>query len=529
MGTDRDARKRKLPATIRTLFVLLVGACIAEAFFFAAAGRANIDEGMFLEAGRLVFEGQLPYRDFPLSQGPLIAYVYGLALELFGGSLWVGRLLSWALGVGGFAAALVIAWRFGGRIGGAVLVVLWMMNLPLLWVLGTVRTQSLSTPLTLLGTLALVLPRVGVFSWALSPSLFLWSTSARLTNGLAFAAVAIWTAYALRRQPRRLAGVAGIVGLQGLLVFAPVLLAPREALFHILTAQLGRGERAGPRSVSLAEELLAKFEIFLEPATSFFAVLGLSGVVVLCLAARWRQGWRPDFGLPLEERASAQLGLLVLAMLVFVPHLLLDRGYLTYFVTSSALLAPAIAIAVAEMVRSRTRFRSFGLAAAAALVIAGLLAATMQLTAWVGSGDASFSHFRDVARSVRAHAGQQCTMVTMETALAVEAGCRVLPGLEYSLFSYFPRLSDEQARRRGVVNRNLLVQRVREHRPELIVLGPRGRSSLRLPRTPGSEPSPGFLAPRGYRHVDRQRISSGAFVRSGPDTVEVDVFVREAS
>ena len=118
-------------------------------------------------------------------------------------------------------------------------------------------------------------------------------------------------------------------------------------------------------------------------------------------------------------------------------------------------------------------------------------------------------------------------MVTMETALAVEAGCRVLPGLEYSMFSYFPGLSDEEAARRGVVNQDLLVARVRDLRPELIVLGPRGRSSLRLGAGKGAPPSPGFLAPRGYTFSARHRISSGAHVRVAPDSVAVDVFVRD--
>jgi hypothetical protein len=515
---------------IRVLLALLVVAYVAESLAFALLGRGVIDEGVYLGAGRLVMEGQLPYRDFPFSQGPLVAYVYGPAQALFGSSVLTGRLLSWGLGVGGFAVALWIARSLGGRVAAGCVLVLSMTNLPLLWVSGTVRTQSLSTPLTLLGVLALAGRWTGALGFAIAPSLLLWSTSARLTNALAFVAVALWTAVRLRGKPRMLAQVAGIVGVQGLIAFAPLLAAPRDALFHILTAQLGRGERTGVDATSFSEEVLAKFEVFLAPETSFVAVVGLTLIVAGVLVAQARRGWVPSLSRPLSDPGSAQLTLVALAFLVFVPHLLLNRGFLTYFVTSSALLVPAIAIGVASFASEGRRERTVLLATVALFLGVAVLSAARQLPAWIGSGDASFSHFRDVARDVATHADGadgDCTIVTMETALAVETGCRVLPGLEYSLFSYFPKLSDEEATARGVVNRSLLTARIRELRPELIVLGPRGRSTLRVGGANRTPPTLGFLAPRGYGFVERHRISSGAFLRTAPDTVPVDVFVRD--
>ena len=500
---------------------------MTEAAWFVGAARSVIDEGVYLNAGRLVFEGALPYRDFPFSQGPLVPYVYGAALEGFGVSVVVGRWLSFALGALGFAATLWVAWTLGGRLATTVFAVLSMANLPALWVATTVRTQSLSTPLTLLGLAALALPRRGPLSWAVSPSLLLWSTGARLTNVLAFLAVCGWVAVRLRDQPKRLAGVAAIVAAQALVLFAPVLVALNDAIFHIVTAQLGRGDRAGARETSLFEGLYAKFMVFLAPETSFVAILALTGVVVIGLVARARRGWRPDLARPLEDAGTAQLVTIVLAVLVFLPHLLLNRGFLTYFVTSSSLLVLAIAIGVAEIARESGRGSRLAAVAAAGLVALGVALVPAHWSAWIGSGPSSFPHFREVAREVRSRAGDSCTMVTMETALAVEAGCRVLPGLEYSMFSYFPGLSDEEAARRGVVNQDLLVARVRDLRPELIVLGPRGRSSLRLGAGKGAPPSPGFLAPRGYTFSARHRISSGAHVRVAPDSVAVDVFVRD--
>ena len=506
---------------------MLAFACVAEAFAFALFGRSSIDEGVFLTAGRLVYEGQFPYRDFPFSQAPVVAYVYGVVVHLFGSSVLAARLLSFGMGLLGLGAAFWIARVLAGRLAAGLVLVLSMLNLPALWVAGTVRTQSVSTPLTMLSVLALAMPHRGALGWALSPSLMLWATGARLTNAFALLAILFWVVLQLREQPKRLAAVAAIVSAQAVVIFAPVLAAPRVAAFHVLTAQLGRGERAGPTQTSLGQELAAKFSIFAEPETSFFAICGLSLVIAIALVAQLRRGWRPDFSQPLAEPRTAQLALLGLALLVFLPHLLLERGFLTYFVTSSALLVPAIAIGVAALARETSRIRVPVLAVVLALLVAGAAIVPSHLGAWVGAGPSSFRHFREVARELRTLAGPDCTIVTMETALAVEAGCRVLPGLEYSLFSYFPHLGDEEAEAHGVLNAVRLVARIREQAPELIVLGPRGRSSLRLGPATRRPPSLGFLARDGYTFVERYRISSGAFVRAAPDSVEVDVFARD--
>ena len=43
----------------RAALVVLVAVYLVEALIFLGQGRTNIDEGMFLNAGRLVYEGRL--------------------------------------------------------------------------------------------------------------------------------------------------------------------------------------------------------------------------------------------------------------------------------------------------------------------------------------------------------------------------------------------------------------------------------------------------------------------------------------
>ncbi|MBW2422258.1 MAG: hypothetical protein JRH19_27245 [Deltaproteobacteria bacterium] len=61
-------------------------------------------------------------------------------------------------------------------------------------------------------------------------------------------------------------------------------------------------------------------------------------------------------------------------------------------------------------------------------------------------------------------------MMTFETHIAVETGCDVMPGLEYSFFSFFPEMPDAEAEVHGVLTRSLLIDRIERDRPEFVAL-----------------------------------------------------------
>lgn len=75
-----------------TLFALVI--YLAFAFSFILLGKANADEGWYLYASKLVYEGQLPYQDFAYTQTPLLPYVYGIAQKIFSPSIYLGRIVT---------------------------------------------------------------------------------------------------------------------------------------------------------------------------------------------------------------------------------------------------------------------------------------------------------------------------------------------------------------------------------------------------------------------------------------------------
>src|SRR5882757_7722129 len=88
--------------------ILAVAAVVLVAalgLLFVVRGELNADEGWYLYASRLVYRGQLPYRDFSFTQMPLLPYVYGVP-QLFTSSFYLGRAVSVVLSVAGLALSV---------------------------------------------------------------------------------------------------------------------------------------------------------------------------------------------------------------------------------------------------------------------------------------------------------------------------------------------------------------------------------------------------------------------------------------
>lgn len=474
------------------------------ALVFATQGRPNIDEGMFVWAGRLVAEGRLPYRDFPFAQAPMLAYAYAPAPVWLGSALLGGRVLAVAAGAFGAAGALWLARRVAGDFAAIVTLLAGLATLPALWVGATARAQSIATPLLVLGVASLALRRDTVWRWSAAPSLLLWASSVRLTNAGVFAVVSLWVAWRLRRTPARRAAVAAIVAAQGLAAALPVLRAPEAAWFQIVAAQLSRDARFGyVAPLSLARLLRAYLDLVPDAA----ALLLLALIATALAISRARRGWRPELSAPLRDPDTAPLALAALGAIAFAPHLALGNAFLEYLIPLWALLAPAVGIALAAEFSRRALGR--GARAAAALALLAFAGANFAVhrDVWIGTGDASFASFRRVSAELGRLGGPDCTMLTPETELAVESGCRVFPGLEYSFFSYFADLPAEQARRYGVANLEILRERVAQLEPELIVLAPAHAHLLLGPgrlaakgHLPGSVAPLEFLGPLARRY-----------------------------
>jgi len=454
----------------RLVLALLFALLAAECLYFLAYGRYNIDEGLHLNAGRLLFfEGRLPYRDFPFSQGPGGPFFYGLGEWLFGASLLVGRSLSLLVNLAALAAMMIFASRLAGPAAAGLVALLTTINIPAVWTFAQVRTEPPSMPLVVFALMALCRRGASALRWAIAPCLLVWATSVRLTSVLALLAVCAIVAFELRRSPRTLAKVGGWVALNGVLAAWPILFFPQQSFFHIVSSQLGRTERFAMGEFPFS----ARFWFFVDPHTSFQPLLLLCLAPLFVLLRDWRRGWRPR--LPsLEDPTSVLFWLISTALLTYLPHMFLRIGFFHYFVTASVLLTLAIAIALPLVVREAGRYRVVVLAvvgiSVAAVWLGGANLGWQHRAKWVASGSPTVTRLAPLRERMRKLSPDGCRIMTFQTHLAVETGCELMPGLEYSFFSFFPQLSLEEAEQHGVMNQERLLASLERDPPEFIVL-----------------------------------------------------------
>lgn len=111
---------RATMAIERRWSILLIGLLVAELIFLLFYRRINLDEGWYLNAARLVYQGKLLYQDFAYTQTPLLPYVYGFFQQLFGVGLYQGRVLTILLALGAWLLSAATARRLAGPLAGII-------------------------------------------------------------------------------------------------------------------------------------------------------------------------------------------------------------------------------------------------------------------------------------------------------------------------------------------------------------------------------------------------------------------------
>ena len=492
---------------------------------FAAQARPNIDEGMFLSAGRLVAEGQLPYRDFPFAQAPLLALrVRRRRPTWLGSPLLGGRAIALAVGVLGMAGALWLARRLAG-------------GLRRRWSRCCVTPRDAALPLggrdgaragarhaaararRRRAGAARATRRARLERWR--RRCCSWRRASGSPTSPVFAAVfargSAWRAAARARRGWR--GVARSSAAALLLVASPALLRARAGVvsgrhraaharralrLRRVTGVRGSTSRAcwSPISTSCPTPAL-----LVRSRSALAAVCGVARAARLA-PATWSQPLRRSRDGAARAGRAGRAGVRAAPRarqcLPRVPDPALGAARAGGGHRAGARARPA---------RARPRRALGGRARAARLRGASNFARTGDV--WIGTGEASFASFRRVSAELgRARRVRRCTMLTFETELAVETGmprvarARVLVSSPTS-----PELPSDEARRLGVANLAAAARARREHRrPELIVLAPGHADLLLGPPRRGAGTlearTPGSLAPLG------------SWVRS-PDTTSV--------
>ena len=427
-------------------------------------GNLNQDEGWYLYAALEQAGGRMPYRDFFFSQGPLMPAVYGLLAPLWAPlGLLGGRLLTVGFGLAsGALTALLAAQAVPKPRRWAAAITAWLLtagNVYHAYFTTIPKTYALAACLLVSGILALSLaPRRHGACWAAAGGFLLaLAACTRLSLGAALPVAGLVLLGQHRRLPRAWLGF-GLGGAAGLgLLLGPVLLRDAEAFLFANFFHTTRGTEGFLFAAGSVSRLVRNYL----PLAALALTLPLLG----------RRGPRAGQGGGAPGLLFT-LGLPVFAA-VFIVHLLSPFPYDDYQVPIMPLAAAAVAAAfwralpadhgAGEGAGTRSTAAVLGVILLGCAVGAG----TSTLNeAWVTIGKDRFwvikktspdlVVLRETAREIAAQVPPDVPLLTQDAYLAVEARRRVPRGFEMGPFSYFPSLSDADARRYHVVNANLL-------------------------------------------------------------------------
>lgn len=478
-----ETAQRRLRIRTSTLIfgALAVGIAIQLAFFVLYR-MVNLDEGWYLWAGKLVLQGQLPYRDFAYTQTPLLPYIYGAVGRIWGEGLYQGRILSSLLCVVTAGLTTLIAYRIAeerddpqtGMRAACGALLLFATGVYATVHLTYTATYALATFWVMLSLLVAVTPTAPTASSTPHRSSRpAWHLSESVRNALAIAliclaiatrmsAVAIAPPLALylvatsRRRWYALAVIAGTGVLALLLLLGSFWWASDGRMFyHIFgfhTDRITSTQRQLEKAWYTTSDTLLIFGVPL--------VLGAAGMIRGWVDDRRRGGWRYAV-----QRRGPEWMLLGMIVLPWLLHLI-PRTTASYYNTLQAPLIYVFGgLGLANLWRASATPRRTAL-----LVTTGVLAALNLLVnsgAVLRDGLVRFPPRNQIeivqtaAEFLRNMETTDGRIITLNAHLALEAGMELPSGYEMSIFAYRPTWSTAQAEQYNAINNEILLRDLR--------------------------------------------------------------------
>ena len=396
-------------------------------------GGLNQDEGWYLYAAQMVAEGQLPYRDFFYTQGPMLPFAYSALAGVwrtFG--LLGARILTLSIGAAGLVFAVALARRLVPEdrrdVAGLLTLLLLGNNLYHLYYLAIPKTYALASLFVTMGFFLLAAARERAWLLGLAGLSLAFASGTRISLGLLLPVAGV--SLLLARRWRMLIGfcIGGFLGLA--LVYGPFLLDGR-ALSGLVAAQRYHAARGGFDLVWT----VGSFSRLVRWYLPVLVLLGLHFTRRLFSSS------------PSPSSSPLLFGFLA----VFALQMLAPFPYEDYQVPIMGLLAVFAVVAVVSHETDLRRLRFWTLLVLG-MTWAGSFGSPL-LEKWSTNGQDRFwslkkpkselAQLRDVAAEVNALDPGGKDLLTQDLYLAIETGRKVPRGLEMGPFAM---LSDAEWR-----------------------------------------------------------------------------------
>ncbi|MEZ4733941.1 MAG: glycosyltransferase family 87 protein [Caldilineaceae bacterium] len=434
-----------LPTLVASLLFLGILAIFLFLLFFR---RVNLDEGWYLGAARLVYSGELLYRDFAYTQTPLLPYIYGLWQLLWGIGLYQGRILTILLSLVAWLLSAVSAYRVGGWRAA-----LFCLALLLTSVFAAMQYTYTAT-YALTACLMAAAIDISLCAWPerrrtiLAALLMSLAVTVRLSTVVALPPFLLYLVLRSRQRWQMLLWAGLTTGVTLGLVLGTFWLLSGDLMFYdIWGFHLDRILRTKWR--------LEKIRLRTVRTAIDFAV-----PLLLCGVGSWwsiRRLVRPKRQALATLPFGVTLALTLMAGTLFVAHIV-PRTTDSYYTSLQLPMMSTVGGIVLALL-----YKQLGRPLAYLLPFSFLLCngafqgyATWRDGALTWPPQNQVAVVRHAAQLVQRYTASTATLLTFNQHLALEAKRSTLPGYEMGIFSYRPTWHVEEAHHYKVINNDLL-------------------------------------------------------------------------
>lgn len=447
------------------------------------------DENWHFAASSLVAQGKLPYRDFAYFHMPLVPYVYGLAMYIFGTSLIVGRMTSFLLGFLTIIFIYKAAVRLKGEYAGTFALLPIIFNFDIIYNSTFFYWGPLENFLLSLFCFSLVSKLKPTIKFSISTALLVSVQGVRYAFDYMTVYTLLFIAFAIyiNKENRRV--IAGIVlsyiGASVLVYLPGILIAPKAFLFGTLTHYFtNRFIFAGGKSIGVTYNLLICFYDRIKLLLILFRNYYL--LILLSLLAGMYACY---YYFPMLKNKKDVLNIIIRNKIYFTFVTLIILNAIFYLGIFGHHLHkflyhifPVLAISIGcGLTKILEHFNShkeklFFTLFLFATIILNLF--TQDIEGVISSPQyAGVIFLNKVSSAIQRHTNPQDTVFAFINGYVLHAQRQIFPDTVYevSATSLFPNLPDKEAQEYNLLSPNILLNYFKEKKAKLIVLERPGR------------------------------------------------------
>ena len=438
--------------------ILTVGCIIlyiATSIVFIFYGELNADEGWYLYAGKLVYSGDILYKDFAFTQTPLLPYVYGFFQNFSSSPLFLGRTISVILSTTALFFSVQAAKKIGGATASALTAILWTTFTYGIYYQSITKTYALLL-FFLSGAVYFVLASKDQEKERVLVSAFVILASLTRLSALFFAIpILIYTFLKGTRTTKLIIVIlcAAAIVFFGFLAFSNWPATYWNIILHH-TNQWGNISNIEKVKTILFQRLPLLLLAFPTYAILLIAIVGLNFTAFLTFL-----------------RNNQAIFLVLISLIMFtLPNLASGGFYSEYFIPLLFLLFPILSSVIVALWSSQSKASRMALQVILlSTFILGFLRGGNEYVDTCG-GELPSYEVQELADIVQANSNTDDLVFAFEGLwIAIEAKRLTLPNMTMAQFSYFEGDSNK-AVQYHLINDEMIIEAIQKREPRILIL-----------------------------------------------------------